>query len=130
MFKTISKMLRCIRTSYGDSEKTYKAGKRKFHSILQGNGAGPTIWAMMSSPMLDRMRDKGYGVKLKLDEEDNDVIIPGFAFVDDVDLIQELEGEEDIRSPQHAVIEWDDSLQSSGGLIVHTKSEFAIVKYR
>jgi Reverse transcriptase (RNA-dependent DNA polymerase) len=59
MFDTISKMKRCIRTAFGDSLITYQETTQKFHGILQGNGAGPTIWIMISSPMLDRLRQKG-----------------------------------------------------------------------
>jgi hypothetical protein len=128
MFTTIDKMKRCIRTTYGDSTQTYKADKRKFHGILQGNGAGPTIWAMISSPMLDRLRHKGYVVKIKTDTS-TEITIPGFAFVDDVDLIQELKGDDDVTSPQEAVTEWDDSLGSTGGMLVHKKSKFAIVHF-
>jgi Reverse transcriptase (RNA-dependent DNA polymerase) len=43
MFDTISMMERCVRTTFGDSELTYKEESEKFHGILQGNGAGPTI---------------------------------------------------------------------------------------
>jgi hypothetical protein len=127
MFDTISKMERCVRTSYGDSEIKYKENEKKFHGILQGNGAGPTIWAMMSSPMLDRMRDKGFGAKIQLDKIKT-ITIPAFAFVDDVDLIQELQGNDDTTSPQAAVTEWEDSLSSTGGMLVFRKSSFAIVR--
>jgi Reverse transcriptase (RNA-dependent DNA polymerase) len=53
MFRTITKMRRCIRTSYGDSNVFYSKENFKFHGILQGNGAGPAIWVMISTPMLD-----------------------------------------------------------------------------
>jgi Reverse transcriptase (RNA-dependent DNA polymerase) len=98
MFTTISKMERCVRRSYGDSDQTYKEEQERFHGILQGNGAGPTIWTMMSSPMLDRLRDKGYGTSIKL-HTDKEITIPAFAFVDDVDLLQELKNGKDVTSP-------------------------------
>jgi Reverse transcriptase (RNA-dependent DNA polymerase) len=59
MFKTISKMKRHIRTSFGDSDIKYQQTDKRFHGILQGNGAGPTIWVMISSPMLNRLKDEG-----------------------------------------------------------------------
>jgi hypothetical protein len=120
MFDTISQMERCIRTSYGDSIQTYREEDTRFHGILQGNGAGPTIWTMMSSPMLNRIRYKGLGTRIKLSEEE-EINIPAFAFVDDVDLLQELKNEDDTHSPQEAVSEWQDSVNSTGGLLVHKK---------
>jgi Reverse transcriptase (RNA-dependent DNA polymerase) len=89
MFNTLTKMKRCVRTAFGDSKVTYQETSTRHHGILQGNGAGPTIWIMISSPMLDRLRHQGLGVKIKL-IDGTEVIIPAFAFVDDVDLIQEL----------------------------------------
>jgi Reverse transcriptase (RNA-dependent DNA polymerase) len=128
MFSTIQKMERNVRTSYGDLLTTYKEENERFHGILQGNGAGPTIWTMLSSPMLDRLRDKGLGVKIRL-ATDNEINIPAFAFVDDVDLIQELQGEGDVTSPQLATDEWQDSLASSGGKLVNDKCKYSVVKH-
>jgi Reverse transcriptase (RNA-dependent DNA polymerase) len=92
LFNTLTKMKRCIRTAFGDSKSTYQETSTRHHGILQGNAAGPTIWIMISSPMLDRLRQQGLGVKIKL-IDGTEVIIPAFAFVDNVDLIQELSKE-------------------------------------
>jgi hypothetical protein len=53
------------------------------------HGAGPAICVMISSPMLDRLRKEGFGIEIKLDDGKT-LVIPAFAFVDDVDLIQEI----------------------------------------
>jgi hypothetical protein len=84
---------------------------------------------MMSSPMLDRFQDKGFGTRIKLSDNE-EINIPAFAFVDDVDLIQELQGEDDIKSPQLITDEWQDSLESNGGLLGNEKCKYAIVRYR
>jgi hypothetical protein len=129
MFKSISQMERAVRTSYGDSDITYKEDKQPFHGILQGNGAGPTIWTMVSSPMINKLRDNRYGTAITL-ADNNTINIPAFAFVDDVDLLQELQNEDDFISPQLAVTDWQESLESNGGLLVNTKCKFAIVKHK
>jgi hypothetical protein len=61
-------MKRYVRTSYGDSNRYYSEEGYKFHGILQGNGAGPAIWVMISTPMLDRLRNEGYGIKIELQD--------------------------------------------------------------
>jgi hypothetical protein len=50
MFTTIQEMKHFIRTTYGDSDASYQSTEEmKFHGNLQGNGAGPTIWALVTS---------------------------------------------------------------------------------
>lgn len=83
MFHTINRMKHHIRTSFGN--------RRRFHGILQGNEAGPTICAMVSSPLLDMLRSKGHGVKFQHPYQPTSLQIPAFAFVDDTDLIQSID---------------------------------------
>ena len=64
MIKTIRLMKHKVRTAHGDSFKTY--GGDEFgdpHGALQGNAAGPAIWALVSSPLLQILRERGYGAK-------------------------------------------------------------------
>jgi hypothetical protein len=128
MFTTIQDMQHFIRTTYGDSDSPYYSDENiKFHGILQGNGAGPTIWALVSSPLLDRLRVKKCGVALI--ETDGTILqIPAFAFVDDVDLLQELQKGEDINDAQRAVDEWGDGLRATGGELVPNKCKWFLVQ--
>jgi hypothetical protein len=127
MFNTIQAMKHFIRTSYGDLESSYcTSNNMKFHGILQGNGAGPTIWALVSSPLLDRLRVKKCGVAI-VNIEGLTIQIPAFAFVDDVDLIQELQCGEDIEAAQRAVDEWGDGLRATGGELVPEKCKWFLV---
>ncbi len=128
LFSTIQDMTHFIRTAYGDSNDSYCQMDVPFHGILQGNGAGPTIWAMVSSPLLDRMRDQGHGIHI--DSIDGTITIPAFAFVDDTDLVQDNENDEGIESTQRAVSEWEDALRATGGLLVPHKCKFFVVEYR
>ena len=53
-----------IRTAFGDSEETYGGEEdADQHGASQGNGAGPAIWALVSSPLLEILRKNGYGAK-------------------------------------------------------------------
>jgi hypothetical protein len=53
MFTTIQNMKHHIRTIYGDSELSFgcKIWVVPTQSIGQGNGAGPTMWALVSTPV-------------------------------------------------------------------------------
>ncbi len=127
MFQTIQEMRHFIRTVYGDSENSYKSTEElKFHGILQGNGAGPTIWALVSTPLLDRLRVKKCGVAIVL-MDGTSLQIPAFAFVDDVDLIQELTNIAHIHEAQEAVDEWSDALKATGGALVPDKCKWFAV---
>ena len=67
-----------VRTAYGDSEDSY--GGEKWETdpsgICQGNGAGPAIWALVSLPLFDCLRAKGFGAKFTSAIEKN---IPSFV---------------------------------------------------
>lgn len=78
------------RTSYGDSEISYKRENQRFHGILQGNGAGPTICAMISSSILESLKDHGFGITIEHPETKTQERIAAFSFVDDTDLIQTI----------------------------------------
>ncbi len=127
LFSTIQEMQHLIRTAYGDSRDYYQQEDIPFHGILQGNGAGPTIWAMVSTPLLNRLRAKGYGITIASD--DGPIHIPAFAFVDDTDLVQDNEQDEGIQLTQQSVSEWEDALRATGGLLVPNKCKFFVVSY-
>ena len=77
--------------------------------IGQGNGAGPHIWAVVSSPLLDIMRKDGFyahmiGAILHLEKK-----LVGFAFVDDTDLCvygQHITSNNVRQSMQQSVDNW------------------------
>jgi hypothetical protein len=54
----------------------------------QGNGTGPGIWAVVSTPVFNLLRQQGYGATFELAISGGDVKLMGFAFVDDSDIIQ------------------------------------------
>jgi len=62
MVTTIHGMNHHIRMAYGDSTQSAsrETWKSPIAGIGQGNGAGPSIWAVVSSPMFDIMRQDGF----------------------------------------------------------------------
>lgn len=58
------------------------------HGVGQGNGAGPAIWAVVSTPLLNMLRNSGVGSFFKSPISGKDIRFVGYAFVDDTDLIR------------------------------------------
>ena len=83
-------MIRHVRTSYGDSTFTMdnEGSLTPFQGALQGNGASPATWVIISTPLLNMLRSAGNGghfVEAISKAESHSV---GYSFVDDTDLIQ------------------------------------------
>ena len=135
MLEPIRRLTHKIRTAYGDSEIEYGGDnwKRDPSGICQGNGAGPAIWALVSSPLLSMLRDAGFGAKLHSAIGDTFLHLSGFAFVDDADTIQAGELGEDtpsiLQKAQQQLNLWESGIRSTGGGIDGDKSDFVIINY-
>jgi hypothetical protein len=122
VFRTIDEMQHYIRSAYGDSETNYGKGNKRCHGILQGNGAGPAIWALVSTPVLDRLRSRGFGVTIQSGLTEKVIKIPAFAFVDDTDLVHTIkDGSTAMVETQQALDTWEEGLRTTGGALVPEK---------
>lgn len=76
MLSSIKNLEHSIRTVFGDSALTYggdawlvplpnmvtgNLNEGPLQGVGQGNGAGPMMWAVISTPVLEIMRDAGFG---------------------------------------------------------------------
>jgi hypothetical protein len=88
MFGTIQELRHHIRTAFGDSEKFFSAnsGSIPIQGVGQGNGAGPQIWALVSTPIFNMLRSMGLGLKMCSSLSRNELLLVRFGFVDDTDL--------------------------------------------
>jgi hypothetical protein len=91
-----------ICTVYGDSESAYG---RMMSTVLllgqgegdttegpqqgigQGNGAAPIAWAVVSTPLLQVMREQGHTTCFKALLSKDEVMYVGYAFVEDANLL-------------------------------------------
>ena len=68
MFDTIQKLKHQVRTAFGDSEETFGGelwrDLEPLMGVGQGNGAGPAIWALISTTFFDTVRENGFGAIL------------------------------------------------------------------
>ena len=130
MVESIQNMNHHIKTSQGVSKVTLS--KRNtlvpYQGILQGNGAAPTTWVIISTPLLNMLRVAGNGAKFESPLSHENTHIVGFAFVDDTDLVSFDMTNEDVdwntvgQSMQEAIDWWEGGLKSTGGAIVPEKS--------
>jgi hypothetical protein len=89
MFTTIQSLHHYIRAIYGDSIQQFCGAlwDVPIQGVGQGNGAGPQIWAVVSTPVLNMLRAKGYGAFFRTVLSGESISFVGYAFVDDTDLI-------------------------------------------
>jgi hypothetical protein len=63
VFTTLQNLYHTVRTIYGYSK--YGCGEKlwavPYSGVGLGNGAGPAIWAAVSTPVLKMMKDEGFG---------------------------------------------------------------------
>ena len=130
MLRCIQTMDHYIRTTHGDSDISYssKHALIPFQGVLQGNGASPSIWVAVSTPLLNMMRQAQHGMQITSAISQNKSTVVAFAFVDDTDLIEGHMGESDITADdvmnemQQAISRWEGGLKATGGALVPEKS--------
>ena len=87
MMNTLQSATHDINTAFGISIEKYFTTKPPNQGSGQGNGAGPTIWVMISANLLTIMRDNGYGLDILSYLAQLALVIAGFVFADDTDNI-------------------------------------------
>ena len=130
MLITIQEMNHHIRTSFGLSEESLQKcfTSSHFQGILQGNGAAPKTWVLISTPLLNMLRKNGHGAKFCTPITGNITQIVGYAFVDDTDLITFEMFDETITwadieaKMQDSIDLWEGGLKTTSGAIVPEKS--------
>jgi hypothetical protein len=129
MLHSIQNMKHHIRTSFGNSYFTMQNETLiPFQGALQGNGASPATWVIISSPLLDMLQDAGNRAFFIEPISKKSSHLVGYAFVNDTDLVQF-----DLRDPQEtedemldkmqdAISRWEGGLKATGSVIVPQKS--------
>ena len=86
LLETLQKSVHHIKTGFGRSGPVYGNELIPLSGIGQGNGLGPTLWALISSKLFLMMERAGHGVRLTSALTNAVISLVGFAFVDDTDL--------------------------------------------
>jgi len=129
MFSTIQQLQHHIRTLFGNSQISASTDlwAVPILGIGQGNGAGPQIWAIVSTLILDILREAGYRATFKLAISGSSVSFISYSFVDDMHLVQtgphiDSASQEVLPLMQAALLLWKQGLRATGGALVPSKS--------
>jgi hypothetical protein len=140
MFGTLAKAQHYIRTNNGDSEQAYSCIEIPFQGIYQGNGAGPGIWLLVSIPIINMLKSKGFGFKVRTVISGDDFSFVCYTFVDNSDVVhssQETDMTDDtlaemaalVQEMQKVVDTWERGLRASGGALVPAKSYWFLIHF-
>jgi len=127
MFGTIQQVIHKIRTVFGDSQDSYGGTSDNFllppQGVGQGNGGGPSIWAILSSTIFFVLREKGFGVNFCSALTNKLFGLCRFAYADDCDLIQAGDNPIQVSADmQSALSTWEGIVQATGGSLAPDKS--------
>jgi hypothetical protein len=135
MLITLQMMRHFIRTGFGDSKECFSADLlRLFHSIGQGNGAGPPTWAAVCTPIIEMMRAAGFGFQHWSAISRSVLEFVGYAFVDDTDLVHtsrdpNATGAQIALEMQDVIDHWEAGLRCTGGALVPSKSFWYLIDF-
>jgi hypothetical protein len=128
MFETIQQCQHSIRTAYGDSSITY-SGKGQYNSppmgAGQGNGAGPQMWAILSSTLFLAMHMEGLSTEFCQKMTKKMILLTGFMYVDDMDLIRisdDMDSTLLTEDLQLTLSYWNQLVKVTGGALEPNKS--------
>jgi hypothetical protein len=137
MFTTIQNLQHRIRTLHGDSELAFsgKLWAVPIQGMGQGNGAGPQIWAVVSTPVLNMLRHEGFGAYFRTAITGATISFVGYAFVDDTDLCITNQSPDDAddnvaHRMQQALDLWEGGIRATGGAIVPEKSHWYLIDFK
>jgi hypothetical protein len=111
-----------VKTAYGTSNTSYGSLHIPLQGVLQGNGAGPAIWMLISAPLINMLRTQGFGFKssnLVLSDESYDFAC--YTYVDDTDLIHNGNADTTpsamVADMQRMLDHWAGGLRATGGAL-------------
>jgi hypothetical protein len=127
-FTALQNLHHTVGIIYGDSKSVYGGTlwAVPYSGIGQGNGAGPAIWAVVSTPVLKMMKDEGFRFMYKTIIEGKQLHFMVYSFVDDTDIIQSVQtgGPSQVLATrmQSAMDTREGGLRATGGALEPEKS--------
>jgi len=126
MIGTLHDMQHHVRSTYRDSKtlQGWHEWGTPITGIGQGNGAGPQIWAAVSTPLFQILATEGFLAQIICAISTHQRSIVGFGFVDDMDLcITAADNQVTmvLHQMQGSLGMWAALLQATGGVLVPEK---------
>jgi hypothetical protein len=133
MFQMIQSLSHHVRTVFGESKAGFTHdGAIPIQGVGQGNGAGPQIWALVSTPVLNMLRAQGHGASFKSAITQDQTTLVGFSFVDDTDLVTsrpDIPQQQVVSDCQNSLTAWEGGIRATGGAIEPRKSHWYLVDF-
>jgi hypothetical protein len=135
LFWTLQHLEHYIRTAYGPSTTSFRANQVHpvaIQGIGQGNGAGPQIWAAISSVVLDMLRGQGMGAFFEAPITKEKLHIAGYAYVDDTDIItynNDFSPGQVMEKIQQNINLWTGGLSTTGGQLEPSKTYWYNIQF-
>jgi hypothetical protein len=133
MLSTIQQLSHHVRTVFGESQHGYcHRGSIPIQGVGQGNGAGPQVWALVSSPVLNMLCLKGLGAQFVSSVSKHQTYLVGYAFVDDTNLVvskPDISISDVNTLMQDSLTAWEGGIRATGGAIVPEKSHWYLVEF-
>ena len=133
MFGTLSKLQHYVSTAYGVSNTPYGAIQFPLQGIGQGNGAGPAIWLVITIPLINMLRRRGYGFQSISPITHHRCHLACFTYVDDTDTIHAPVGHSTYQQVtsglQEAINIWAGGLRATGGTLSPEKSYWYLIDF-
>jgi hypothetical protein len=135
MFGTLQDLQHYISTAYGISEEPYGGLEIPLQGIGQGNGAGPAIWLIMTIPLINMLRARGYGFRSTTVITGESYHFVCYTFVDDTDTIHStmdptVDHLQIIQEMQQAINTWEGGLRATGGALALQKSYWYLLSMK
>jgi hypothetical protein len=135
MFHTLQHLEHFIRTAQGVSHQSFNAAEVNsvaIQGIGQGNGAGPQIWAAISTVVLNMLRTHRAGAEFESPISGKLLQMSGYAYVDDTDIIAHSKyGEDDaVDLMQRSLDLWAGGLAATGGQLEPEKTFWYNIRFQ
>ena len=130
MFQTYQNMQFHSKMAHGVSKTTFGGVEEGFlakpQGVGQGNGAGPPIWAVVSSRMFQILKKRNLVARFSRPFTRQDLELCRFAYVDDSDIIATSSNvnnpKETLKTMQETLDCWEATAKVTGGALEPSKS--------
>ena len=124
-----------LRTAFGDSDSSVGARIHlKTQGIMQGTGAAPAGWAVISIAILHAHKKEGHGATFVCPVSSKAKKVAGILYVDDNDLLHLNLDADETAEEAHAALQasvacWSQLLVATGGSLKPEKCFYHLISY-
>ena len=135
MFASIQKMIYKIRTTFIDSDITFRrediGNWENFpQGVLQGIASDPAIWSIISSVVFEILHRRGFAAEFCTSLSKECFLLVGFSYVDDCGLAQSGTIPKCVLSSMQELIKsWARFMEVAGGALSVNKTWWYLIKY-